>query len=256
MFFSELEACLGAGDLLAQRWHDLTRRLHLTEPEVAALALLVGATLSPLLARVLRVSWAETSRQGVPIGLVALALLDESVIASTFDSPQSATTLLLLGKGPLSRGGVLQHVADGHLRSEQDVFVTEYALDWLCGAPLKHKWVLGLVADAPPARLRQHLAPALRLLASSSPARAVVTGPPGSGRLAVAGQLARAIAPDAGLLLLPLERCARRGALEASIADVRTLAVLTGALVAVTGADALGEQRRAVQDAVVDAFAS
>ena len=256
MLFSEFEACLGAGDLLAQRWHDLTRRLHLTEPEVAALALLVGATLSPLLARALRVSWAEIGRQGVPIGLVALALLDESMIASTFDSPQSATTLLLQGKGPLSRSGVLKHVADGHLRSEQDVFVTEYALDWLCGAPLKHKWVLGLLADVPPARLRQHLAPALRLLASSSPTRAVIAGPPGSGRLAVAGQLARAIAPDAGLLLLPLEHCARQGALEASIADVRTLAVLTGALVAITGADALGEQRRAVQDAVVDAFAS
>jgi len=253
---SGLEACLAAGDPLAQRWHGLTRRLHLTEPEVAALALLVGVSLSPLLAQAMRDSWAETGRQAVPIGLIALALLDAPIGPATFETPNSATVLLLLGRGALLSSGVLQQVADGHLRSEQDVFVTSHALNWLCGAALDHKWALGTLAETPPVRLRQQLATALRALTSlGSPVRALVTGPPGSGRMAVAGQLARALAPDAGLLLLPLERCARQDALEAGIADARTLAVLTGALVVVTGADALGEQRRAVQDAVVDAFA-
>jgi len=46
----------------------------------------------------------------------------------------------------------LVRLSDGHLRGEQDVFLAEHALEWLCGAPLQHKWALGLLAEEPPWR--------------------------------------------------------------------------------------------------------
>jgi len=55
-------------------------------------------------------------------------------------------------RGALFRCGILVRLSDGHLRGEQDVFLAEHALEWLCGAPLQHKWALGLLAEEPPWR--------------------------------------------------------------------------------------------------------
>jgi len=99
------------------------------------------------------------------------------------------------------------------------------------------------------------LGPALRqLTASREPIRAVLSGPEGSGRLAVASQLAHVLAPHAGVFRLELDRAHRQHAVEEDVATARAFAALTGALIVVTGADALAGERQSIQEAVVDAF--
>jgi len=250
-FLEALERALGEGDPLAERWHDLGRRLKLSSYELAALALLVGITSSPLLSRVLRESWAEAHRRSLPLGLMALLLADE------FDGDGHASDAmeLLLGRGTLFRCGILQRVVDGHPRCEQGVYVAESALDWLCGAMLVHRDYLGVLGEEPPERHRRVLGPALRqLTASREPIRAVLSGPEGSGRLAVASQLAHVLAPHAGVFRLELDRAHRQHAVEEDVATARAFAALTGALIVVTGADALAGERQSIQEAVVDAF--
>jgi len=222
----------------------------LSSYELSVLALLVGVSTSPLLSRALREAWAEPSRRALPLGLMALLLSDVSEVGGHDES-----MALLLGRGTLFRCGILQRVADGHARCEQDVFGSESALDWLCGANLSHRDYLGVLGEEPPERHRRALGPALRqLTANKAPIRATICGPEGSGRLAVAMQLAHMLAPDAGVFRLALDRAQRRGAIEEALATARTFAVLTGALVVVSGADVLADVRQATQEAVVDAF--
>jgi SpoVK/Ycf46/Vps4 family AAA+-type ATPase len=74
-----------------------------------------------------------------------------------------------------------------------------------------------------------------------------VVGPEASARLAVAGQLARALAPEAGLYLVELGKAIGQGTLREELAEAVRGSVLTGAVVAITGFDDLEHPEAAIE---------
>ena len=244
-----LEDCMQAGDQVAQRWHDLIARLRLDEYEVAVLAYLVGLADEPLFARTLRASWGDPGRESLPVGLIVESLCGTSARQTTW-------TVTELQRSILVRCGLLTQPDDRYFHGEVGIGVSHLALHWLSGAQFTEPCHLGIPAVPPPERLRCALAPRLREVMARSPLRVAIAGPRGSGRMAVAGQLARVLAPEAGLLQLRLDRFARMAkmGLNDDIERTKTLAILTGALVVVTGGDDIVEARWTLQERVVDAL--
>jgi len=242
--WSAHEQCLHEGDTVALRWFALSRRLGLSLEERSTLAFLVGASNDLSVARLVRYAWADLSRRVPPQGFLHRALaLGQGGTDAVVDRWVEATRR----QSPLRRAGLLALEDHEVLGAERGVAIDESVVDWLSGRVFEGPGLIGFEVGEPPARLRKALSSKLRALSSHGATQVAIVGPKSSGRLAVAGQIARALAPEAGLFQVDLGSAVGQGTLRDELAEARLASVLMSAVVVLTGFDDLEHPEAAIE---------
>jgi hypothetical protein len=249
------ERLLREAELVAQRWFEVCERLALSQLERSALAFLVAIGSDDTLARLARYAWADDYLRAPSVGFLRRVLAG----ASDGEEPAPALGAPFSAGGVLARSGFIVIAALGELPAQHTVHVHRDVVDFLTGASLCDTALLGFDVDEAPGRLRPQLAARLRVLSSvktlgeqakrpmDKKLQAAVIGPEASGRLGIAAQLASLVAGEAGLYHLALDTHTRLGSLQEAIAKAARIALLTGAVLAITGADEVEDERAVLE---------
>ncbi|MDX9724060.1 MAG: AAA family ATPase, partial [Myxococcota bacterium] len=243
----ELEFLRRQDDAVAHRWLDAKSRLDLSDAELQLLALLVASSSEHALSRAFRYAWADFRRASMPLGF-AVRLLSGTGELGEGRSAELAAKVLP------SSSGLYSHQLLSRVREQTDTPLSELGLlaeDDTVALLLGHALSIEGYAtptqlEAPPQRSEQLMTRVLQSLPAARAENArcwLIHGPSGSGRSALAGQLARALCTG-GVMQLDLGAAVESGLAEARIRRAIRCSSLLDACLVITGVERLAKEQR------------
>ncbi len=233
-----IDAAIQQGDAGAERWRDLLERLAPSPAEAQLLALLCALHFDQALLRAYRFAWADFMAESMRWGFAVKLLSPQRDLAARLHELDPATA-------PLFRHGLITlhaprpetPLAERHLGVADDVAAFLIGLPVTCPEHHPHE-----ACGEPPPRLRTALRPRLRrCLQAPAPLRVAIQGPRGSGRTALASQLAEGARCRGGLWRVDLGHAVAHGEALDNLRRAKRMAALLDTAIVIHGLQRLGD---------------